>query len=441
MRREIENRPLLIAFFFFVVGLTLKIHPYHILALVVIPLLSKRSMQFAGVVAVLVGFLLAPGSNSSYNKGFVRLSGTVLEAPIRNIDTTEIKIREGGQEYRLIVDNPNSLGLGDRISVSGQQSDKGFVRVEQAVLLEKGGFLARTAQGVRDSFEAYVRSLPSRVGDLVDGLCFQVGRVSPAMSEELGETGLAHILSVSGLQALVIALGLQALGGRLDRYRWLSWIALSVVLALYCAASGFHSATLRAFITASTLGLAHVLRRERDVPSALALAGIFNLALRPDDLYRPGFQITYLAVAGYWLVSRTVGSHSRWIWNLGGAAVAILPLQVYWFKEFSLVTFIANLLILTVVPPLVSASLFAYLLPWLGIRAFLNDQVVTPLAGWILFVADNLRFGGKPALLTLPELNPYWIGCLYVAILASWRPKVRLARVGAFFSRRWSSQG
>jgi competence protein ComEC len=111
-------------------------------------------------------------------------------------------------------------------------------------------------------------------------------------------TGLAHLLAVSGLNVGVLALCLGHGLSPLPVPGWLRDLLLAALLALYVPLAGNQVSVERAVGMALLLLVSRRLGRPQTVLSVLALAAACGLWLDPGELARPGFQMSYGAVAG-----------------------------------------------------------------------------------------------------------------------------------------------
>lgn len=125
--------------------------------------------------------------------------------------------------------------------------------------------------------------------------------------DAMRDSGLAHILSISGLHMAVVG-GFVFFGVRLLVAAW-PWLALRApgkkiaaiagLLAVwtYLVVSGAPPPAERAAITASIAFLAVLLDRQAVTMQALAVAAFVVLALQPEAIVTPGFQMSFAATA------------------------------------------------------------------------------------------------------------------------------------------------
>jgi competence protein ComEC len=110
-------------------------------------------------------------------------------------------------------------------------------------------------------------------------------------------TGTIHVLVVSGLNVAILAAGLFASMrfGLLSRRVGLALIMLVVVL--YALVAESQPPVVRAAVVAVLMCLAGWIGRRGVAFNSLAAAALVVLAINPADLFRPGTQLSFLAVA------------------------------------------------------------------------------------------------------------------------------------------------
>jgi competence protein ComEC len=125
--------------------------------------------------------------------------------------------------------------------------------------------------------------------------------------DAMRDSGLAHILSISGLHMAVVG-GFAFFAVRLGVAAW-PWLALRapgkkiaaavglVAVAVYLVISGAPPPAERAAITAAIAFLAILIDRQAISMQALAAAALAVLALQPEAVVTPGFQMSFAATA------------------------------------------------------------------------------------------------------------------------------------------------
>ncbi len=131
--------------------------------------------------------------------------------------------------------------------------------------------------------------------------------VTPEQTEAMRASGLAHILSISGLHMAIVG-GFVFAAVRLLIAAW-PWVALRVsgkkiaavaglaAVGAYLIISGAPPPALRAAITAAVAFLAILADRQAVSLHGLALAALIILVAQPESAGAPGFQMSFAATA------------------------------------------------------------------------------------------------------------------------------------------------
>jgi competence protein ComEC len=226
--------------------------------------------------------------------------------------------------------------------------------------------------------------------------------------------------------------------------------ALAAGLA-YLLLSGAAVATERAFIMAAVILGAVLLDLRAITLRAVALAAILVLAIRPETLTGPGFQMSFAAttalVAAFaglrdWGMRRAEAGRAYRLpaWARGVAAVAIssavagaatAPIAAAHFNQIAQYGLLANLASVPVMGLVVMPALLLALMLWpLGLAG--PALAVAGLGiGWILGVAETVAgwpAATRPIVKPPGEVLPLLAFGLLFALL--WRGRARLAGLG-----------
>lgn len=180
-------------------------------------------------------------------------------------------------------------------------------------------------------------------GILLSNLCFgDNSSIDIETKEKLKSLGVIHVISVSGFHiALVYKLVSTILGGN---------IAL-IITFFYGIFTGGKSSTWRAFIMIFLSKASFKLYRNYDGVSALSLAGIILLSIKPYYLMDVGFCLSFLATLGIVLFQKTINNK---LYKLPSflrepisitmsAQVFTFPYMIFTFGSFNLGFLIGNL--------------------------------------------------------------------------------------------------
>lgn len=248
----------------------------------------------------------------------------------------------------------------------------------------------------------------------------QRAALSPAVEDAFLRTGAVHYLVVSGFQVVVILAFVTAvlvaaarlLEGLPGMPRWHGalrrrFVAVAGALAVvaYLAFVDWDSSVLRAVTMALVGCAALLLGRALCALNWLSLSALILLVADPRQLFRPGFQLSFVCVLGLCTAWPTLLSAARLhgaLWPSGalpalaasvGREVPSLPRQgLTWLASLVLLTFASSLLCWAVAAPIVAFH-FGQFHPYAALNCTILAGPVT-LATWLGFVAV---FGGALA--------------------------------------------
>lgn len=280
----------------------------------------------------------------------LRLRGTIVEPPGRRVP--------GGFDYAFYL---RSQGIDGLL----------YPKALQISSLGDGdtGRLPAAALDLRSRLVDVIdRNLPSPAAGLLTGILFgQRSRLPEEVQENFRSSGVGHLLAVSGLHVGLVAaliLGLWRLLGL--RGKLPLFMAIVLVFA-YAYLTGMRPSALRAAIMISfTLG-ALLLERDRDLPTAVALAALITLVLNPLHLFSIGFQLSYVATLSIIYLQPPLAAAAlklklpKFIRPLLtvtlAAQIGVLPLCAYYFHHIPVGALLFNIILLPLMSPLVALGL------------------------------------------------------------------------------------
>lgn len=234
--------------------------------------------------------------------------------------------------------------------------------------------------------EVYERIFPNTEAGLVKAM---VTGDTSGLEEDIrslyGDTGIAHILAVSGLHTGILAFFilfiLQKCMGINKR------ISSAVVMALllgYTVFAGGKIAVVRAVIMVEILLLGNVIYRDVDIFNSLGLAAIIILAIHPYQLWDVNFQLSFVTSCGLILAGKFItGAYTfkeKLIYGIKtGVAVNLVsfPIVAWHFYSIPLFGCFANLVVLPLIGMLVGFAMISGLigLVWIQAASFFGGTV------------------------------------------------------------------
>ncbi len=214
-----------------------------------------------------------------------------------------------------------------------------------------------------------------------------LGRRDDLREQQVGDyviSGAVHILSVSGMHVAIIFLAISTAFGWVKRWRFGKWAYLFLTAALlgfYALVTGLPPSVQRAALMCMVLVVAEVTERKHYPMNTLAFSALVILLLDPCALYDVGFQLSYLAMAGIFLLYQPIfdavnpsNGLFRFVWQVSALALAAqivtFPMSLFYFHQFPTYFWLVNPLVVAFTNILLPAALVLLVvslsgIPWL----------------------------------------------------------------------------
>lgn len=174
--------------------------------------------------------------------------------------------------------------------------------------------------------------------------------LDPATYNEFTQLGLTHILAISGMHVAVYAATLLYILKLLRMSREASLTVVMILIPAYVLLTGASPSVVRAGIMAM-IGLFAARRGVlKDGLNILSISALLMLLWNPYYLLSVSFQLSYLVTAGLLVYMPLMKPFfAKWPLLIGGeiaititAQLVSFPMTVFYFNQFSLLSFIAN---------------------------------------------------------------------------------------------------
>jgi ComEC/Rec2-related protein len=126
------------------------------------------------------------------------------------------------------------------------------------------------------------------------------------LNEAMTRIGATHFLAVSGFNIFVLALGIWWLSNSLGLSRQVAAFLVIVFTILYAIMAGFGPSITRAAIMTLVICGGVLLNRQGLALNSLALAAGIILLVNPNQLFQPGFQLSFIATLGLILLAQPI---------------------------------------------------------------------------------------------------------------------------------------
>ncbi len=246
------------------------------------------------------------------------------------------------------------------------------------------------------------------------------GAISQADEEAMRRSGLAHLLSISGLHvtavvgfAMLLTMRLLALNRRLALAGYVLPLAAAAGALAgggYTLLAGAEVPTLRSFIAALLVLIAFLMGREALTLRLVAAGALIVLIWRPESLAGPSFQLSFAAVTAIIALHESramrvflARREERWVFRLGrGVAgllitglvveVALAPIALFHFHKAGLYGALANVVAIPLTTfVIMPAEALALLFDSVGLGApfwWVTEQALQLLIGLAHGVAE-----------------------------------------------------
>ena len=205
--------------------------------------------------------------------------------------------------------------------------------------------------------------------------------------------------------------------------------------------AGGRPSVTRAVVMASVILLGMLLEREPDLPTALALAALVLLGYNPLNLFEAGFQLSFATVISLVLLMPLFANATRrmgklisndWPGAKAGrfgvetltacfflacaAQLGAAPLVAYYFNDLSLVSILANTLVVPIIALIIALGFGAACLSaFHPLLALPLDRILDGLLAWVIGVVracSTLPYADVPT-----ASPPVWFLIAYYALL------------------------
>ena len=369
-----------------------------------------------------------------YQGNYVKLIGVVSDEPVQHDQFLQVQLDVEAvwvlgeihpAHERVLVTLPptKKVEYGDRILVRGDlypppQLDEfsyrdylarqgifstvntPYVRVLES---EQGHPVRHQLIAIKQNAHQFILdALPEpQAGLLVGILLGDESGLAPSVESAFEETGTSHIIAISGFNMTIISAVVIGVLLAIFRRRTPAVLLSMLVIGLYTVLVGANAAVLRAALMSGVFIFGKVVKRKGYLPATLALAVLLMSILEPFVLWNIGFQLSFAAVLGMMILVPPMERPFRKLWyRLAGekwgayisnflgepvvvtlaAQIATLPIILTYFGHFSLISIVANFLIIPAQSLILilggAGVLLSFLTPILGAPFFLADWVL-----------------------------------------------------------------
>lgn len=228
---------------------------------------------------------------------------------------------------------------------------------------------------LREQMAANIEAVtPAESAPLVQSILLSyTNDLPPTVWDNLYNSGIGHLLAVSGTHLTLIAMGVAGWLQKIKAKKRLQWLGGIVTIVLVVTMAGFSPSVLRAGIMLAIMFTGRLIDRQSDSLTSLAVSAVLLLTLCPGYIASSSFQYSFASALSIilfasllegWLTARLKArrpNRDKWMTRLLSllalclsVLVLTFPLTVFKGQTLPTYTLLTNLL----VTPLVPAILF-----------------------------------------------------------------------------------
>lgn len=408
-----------------------KIHPSWYVVLLAMGIIIST------VIIVFGGWETTGEDLKRYVGQVIEITGKVSEDPDTDDDGTalrlnELKIGEVGVSGTIYVKMAKNeeIKRSDLTTLRGSLSE-GFGTFAASIYRPRLMKIERVKNAdimlaVRDNFAAVIKKyIPEEEAKL--GLAYLLGMKS-GLSDNLTETlrivGLVHIVVASGTHMSILVGLARRIFGKVSRFAGLIF-ALILILAFGGVVGWTASITRAALVSGLSVTMWYVGRKFEAWRLILIVMAI-TLLINPMYLMNLGWLLSFSAFGGILILEpvlaellyggRKPNFIAETLMATIAATVTCLPISLYYFGTVSLISLVANLLILPTMPYVMGLIFATGVMDWWPFAAEWLGKFSTWALDYHLAV---INFFGeqKLFLIEIESQNP-WVFILYMPIAA-----------------------
>ena len=369
----------------------------------------------------------------SHGLDSIPMTGIFIHAKAPVSVTPGMALEGKGQFYHM--DGPRNPGAFDYQQFYTRKGFYGRAYLETAsdvqIIATNPNLISSTQSKIRSLFED---KLGDNYGLLTALILGDKSSVDPEIRSDFTDTGVIHVLAVSGLHVGYVLLILMSMG-KIMRIPW-GWDRLFIIIGLvcFCILTGGKPSVVRASTMAGLYILTPVVNRTGNLWNTIFLSALIILLFDPLYIQDLGFILSYTAVASIILLYQFVqtvlpdplkivnikNKPTQFVWGLFlvslSAQLGTLPITAIHFDRIPIISLIANLVVVPIIGILVATGFTIMLLGWIpfvgnliGETAWLTTEIIT----WIAAQFSELPF----AYVSVHQLEWPWALGYYILLM------------------------
>lgn len=269
-------------------------------------------------------------------------------------------------------------------------------------------------------------NLPKNASALLSGLVLGIkGDMSRKVLSDFEDTGLMHLLAVSGLHVGVLYKIFQEFFYYIELPLKFSFFLQSLLIIFYCILSGLTPSVVRATIMILVMLLSNMTLRRYNSLNSLCFAALIILLRNPLSLFSISFQLSFCATLGiiifYGFFENYLSKLPKFFRESIAAGISaqllVWPFLAYYFNKISIVGILST----PIVAPLTGIVLILGFVSALMSFCFIPlGEILVKISGFIILMVEKIVgfFARIPfSYIIIPQIDPFII-FIYFILLA-----------------------
>lgn len=248
-------------------------------------------------------------------------------------------------------------------------------------------------------------------------------------------TGVVHVIAISGLHLGLIYSLLLFLLKPLDKRKETKWIKAVLILSflwIFSLLTGAGASVIRAAIMFTFILLGEILGKKGNILNSMAASAVLMLFINPFLLWDVGFQLSYAAVLSIVLFMKPIHHLLTFqnklvdqCWQLTAvtlsAQILTLPLCMYHFHQAPNLFLITNFVAVPLSSIILFGEIVLLVLAFVPVVAVYTGIVVSALLRWMnqfILWADHFSFAVTDGIMLTP-LETIFLYCM-IGFAAAW---------------------
>lgn len=309
-----------------------------------------------------------------------------------------------------------------------------FLSEDKIVVLDgrasASGLISRLKQSIRVAIDRNIEDKTTKALVLAM-IVNDRAQLEPELVNAYSTTGITHIIAISGAHIILLATIILFLLGKIPIrvVKNSKYLGALILVWIYIAITAFPPSAVRAGVMFSIFAIGTSIKRDSQQVNSWAASGFLLLCHNPYWIYDVGFQLSFLAVLSLLLFTKSI---TDWwqpanrilnvLWKTIAVSISVqilvFPLVIYYFNQFPLLGFIANIPAGFFSVVLMIGTMLLILLNSISCSGIWIGKLLTYLAKVFhsfIFILSGLS-PGKLRLLYIDAID-YWVIMLIIICL------------------------